>query len=280
MSEAAIEFSCCTIPQLPPIPRAAAAWYAAIARPSNAPGLIDLVYGHPADQPLPPESISLLKGKFWPNGSKLSVAFKGGNTDVNAKVLQYASMWSKWANIDFVGVNPTSQWDILVGYDQPGYWSYIGTDSRFASRQGEQSLNLQGFDSQPMPDSEWSRVVCHEVGHALGALHEQQRPEAVARLDREACYRYFGQTQGWSREEIDQQILTPMDMSQVLASTEDDTSVMMYSFPGKLTIDHKPIVGGAKINELDGQTMARAYPGRGAPHPEIDDLLRKIIASM
>jgi hypothetical protein len=268
-----LEFSCCATRRLPGPLHLEAAWAAAVARPENAPGLVAMAYSLPHDEPLPPQSITFLKGKFWPNGTRLKVAFSGGNSATNAKVLRYAAMWSKYANIDFLDVGTGDAWDVLVGYGQLGYWSMVGTDSRFARQQGGTSLNLQGFDSGRMPESEWSRVVCHEFGHALGALHEQARPEVVARLDPSACYSYFLRTQGWSRQTVDDQILSPLDPGTTVESVEDDTSIMMYNFPKEVTKDHRPIAGGTKINELDGQTIALVYPGRGPVHPAFPSFL-------
>lgn len=273
LPEATPEFACCTTRRLPPQLDLGAAWSAAVARPENAPGLVEMAYGLPHDSVLPPESITFLKSKFWPNGSRLRVAFSGGSAAVNAKVLQYASLWSKYANIDFVDVGPADAWDILVGYSQPGYWSLIGTDSPYARRQGGPSLNLQGFDSGRVPESEWSRVVCHEFGHALGAMHEQMRPEVTARLDADACYAYFARTQGWDRAMVDAQILTPLDIGTTVFSPEDDTSIMMYAFPAEVTRDRRPIVGGDHINDLDGRTIGLVYPGRGAVHPALPSFL-------
>jgi hypothetical protein len=71
MNGALPEFACCALPEVPRDRRLEAAWHAACIRPANAPGLVDLAYDHPADEPLPPESITLLRAKFWPVGSVL-----------------------------------------------------------------------------------------------------------------------------------------------------------------------------------------------------------------
>jgi hypothetical protein len=268
------EFVCCACPELPDDLRLGAAWEAVVMRPSNAPDLIDIAYSHPHRGNLPPEAITLLKSKFWPNGSILRVAFLVAgreNRALNDRVLQFANLWGQYANVSFTrwtrGGPPP---DIVVSYHFEGYWSYVGTDCRAIARQGQPTLNLQGFDTGRMPDSEWYRVVCHEVAHALGALHEQCRPEIVERIDPAACYDYFGRTQGWDRAMIDAQIRTPLRMTgDVLASPVEETSIMEYALPAEIMKDRKPVVGGTKITQLDAQWMARAYPGRGDLHPHL-----------
>lgn len=41
------------------------------------------------------------------------------------------------------------------------------------------------------PDQEYSRVVLHEFGHALGAIHEHQHPEAAIPWDKPKVYEYY-----------------------------------------------------------------------------------------
>jgi len=266
------EFACCSCPEPPADLRLEAAWHAACVRPENAPGLVDLAYTHPHDDVLPPGAITLVRSKFWPVGSVLKVAFRAGNLPASpmAEILQFMNLWSKYANISFVRWSQGQTPDIVVAFDRTGFWSYIGTDCRVMAARGETTMNLEGFDTGDMPISEYYRVICHETGHALGALHEQCRPEVVKRLDPAKTYAFMEQTQGWSEEMIDQQILTPLDMTgDILASPEEDTSIMMYQFPASITTDGAPIVGGSKITARDGRWMARAYPGRGEIHPHL-----------
>jgi hypothetical protein len=207
----------------------------------------------------------MLRGSYWPNGSRIRVAFRGGSPDINQHVIEHANAWSRWANICFVPAASMGECDVLVGYDQPGYWSLIGPAPQVA-RSGQTTVNLQGFDSGRMPESEWTRVVRHEFGHTLGAEHEQQRPEVVARLDPAKCYAYFAATQGWDRATVDAQILAPLDMAAMdETASEDDRSIMMYWFDGRLTKDGQPIVGGADIDESDRKFIATIYPKPAPP---------------
>lgn len=40
-------------------------------------------------------------GRFWENGRTLKVRFLGGNDFVHQKVIKYAQVWEKYANIHF-----------------------------------------------------------------------------------------------------------------------------------------------------------------------------------
>jgi hypothetical protein len=215
------------------------------------------------------DGLAMLRGSYWPLGYAVKVAFLGGSTETQDRVMAHARRWSQYGELDFVAVaaaRTSGAFDVLVGFDQQGYWSMIGTGSRQVAGQGQQTLNLQGFDSRLMPESEWTRVVVHEFGHACGNLHEQQRPEVVAMLDARAVIAEFERTQGWSAQEIRDQILTPFDPSTVDETpTPDLLSIMMYSFDASLTLDHRPIVGGSDITDADKILFSKVYPGRWTP---------------
>jgi hypothetical protein len=204
------------------------------------------------------------RGKFWPNGSAVLVEFLGGSAEVQARTLRELNAWAEFANIDFVQVGAGQGW-IRISYDQPGYWSMIGTDALYA-RPGEPTLNLEGFDRWYFPDSEWRRVVRHEGGHAIGFIHEHERPELLARLNRPAVIQFYWQTQHWTQDRTVEQVFTPPP-GDIVGSPADQRSIMAYNFPPWLTLDGKGIAGGDDFSSLDRLFAAQVYPGRGSPSP-------------
>lgn len=217
---------------------------------------------------LDPGRLALLVGQYWgSDGVKLDVYFMDtGDATLQAKILSYANLWSKYANIRFMQSNdPTARVRVARTPGQ-GYYSYIGTDILHIPT-SQPTLNLDRFTLKT-PESEYNRVVPHEFGHTAGFPHEHSRAEVIALLDRQKVYAYFEATQGWSQRDIDAQILTPLRPGSFRATNAPDTSsVMCYSFPGALTLSGQPIPGGAGIDATDGAFAALMYPLPAPPPP-------------
>lgn len=214
--------------------------------------------------PLPPERIAVFTGKRWQPGTTLTVGFlEPVDSSLQNLILSHMSAWSSRANIKFAlsQSNPT----IRITLQGDGYWSYIGTDL-LSIPASEPTMSLQGWSLQ-MPDSECRRVIRHETGHSLGSPHEHARPAIVALLDPAKTTAYFEATQGWSADVIAQQILTPLDESQLMGTTPEQDSIMCYQFPGQCTVSGQPIPGGNDITEDDYAFMASIYPGVTPPTP-------------
>jgi hypothetical protein len=102
------------------------------------------------------------------------------------------------------------------------------------------------------------------------------------RLDRKKTYAYFLATQGWSKWDVDAQVLTPLAAGSIMGTPEDETSIMCYQLPGSITKDGRPIVGGLDINATDFAFNGKIYPkhaaasasatGNGDDWPEEDDV--------
>src|SRR5262249_10693156 len=138
----------------------------------------------------------------------------------------------------------------------------LGTDVLLIKR-NRPTMNLEAF-TMTTPDSEFFRVVRHETGHTLGFPHEHMRGEIIQRLDREKVIAKFMRTQGWTRQEVIDQVLTPLEDSSILGTaTADATSIMCYQIDGDVTLDGEPIPGGPDINDLAFEFAASVYPKPG-----------------
>jgi len=120
-------------------------------------------------------------------------------------------------------------------------------------------MNLESF-TMKTADSEFHRVVRHETGHTLGFPHEHMRLELVKKIDEAKAIKFFGDTQGWSPDEVRAQVLTPIEQSSLLGTKVDARSIMCYQIPGAITKDGKPILGGTDIDKKDYAFAASIYP--------------------
>jgi hypothetical protein len=189
---------------------------------------------------------------------RLSVGFMDNPpVDLRARILMHMNAWGQSANVQFTESATDPQ--VRISRAPGGYWSYLGTDILLIDK-ARQTMNLEGFTMQT-PDSEFYRVVRHETGHTLGCPHEHMRAELVAQIDPEKAIAYYGASQGWSADQVQAQVLTPLDSASLWATAESDRqSIMCYQVPGSLTKTGQPILGGTDIDQLDYDFMAKVYP--------------------
>jgi hypothetical protein len=256
----------CTIRELPKELRIAAAETAFSENPANRPDPMRVLafLGAHDDVADLPDHMAFLSTKFWGNkGAKLGVAFMDTqDSTLKNKILAYMNLWNANpqypVNVEFKEAS-LGMAQIRIARQSSGYWSFLGVDALHIPV-NEPTMNFQGF-TVSTSESEYMRVVPHEAAHGLGAVHEHARAEIIKKLDFEMVIAEFSRSQGWSREEVIQQILTPIPESRLLASsTTDEDSIMTYTFSGRVTKDRKPIVGGSKITQNDYAQMSKVYP--------------------
>jgi hypothetical protein len=209
---------------------------------------------------IPPEHLALLTGKRWPaSGVRLTVGFLDSPPDdLKARLLSHMNAWSQFANVRLVETSSNPQVRVARTAGK-GYWSYLGTDI-LSIPADQQTMNLDSF-TMSTADSEFHRVVRHETGHTLGFPHEHTRSDIVNRIDREKAIAYFMRTQGWSRDQVIAQVLTPLDNSALIATAHaDPTSIMCYWLPASIMTDGVAVTGGTDIDSLDAQFAAQLYP--------------------
>ncbi|HEY0405348.1 MAG TPA: M12 family metallopeptidase [Pyrinomonadaceae bacterium] len=251
----------CTLKSLPKRLLVKAAQNAVEINPVNAPMFGPLgqsALGGVISEPL---SIAVLTSKYWgPTPRRLTVSFmESAPSELRARIVSHMNAWAKTGGISFAQTQGTG--NVRISRGGGGFWSYLGTDIRLIP-QNRQTMNLQGF-TMNTPESEYRRVVRHETGHTLGYPHEHMRRELVARIDPQKAYDFFLRTQGWDRQTVDQQVLTPLNDLSILGTPPDQTSIMCYQLPGSITRDGRPITGGVDINQTDFAFNGRIYPKFG-----------------
>jgi hypothetical protein len=204
-----------------------------------------------------PLSMALITGKKWKNGRTLHARFLEGNPAVQAKVKKHAVEWCDYANLGIVfDDNPNPE--IRITFANTGSWSFIGTDC-LSIDSGKATMNY-GWLKPDSPEEEYSRVVLHEFGHALGCIHEHQHPGASIPWDREAAYRYYQRTNGWDRAKVDRNVFQRYDQSQTQLSQFDKDSIMEYPVDESLTLGSFSIGWNRRLSDTDKTFMAACYP--------------------
>jgi hypothetical protein len=210
----------------------------------------------------PVTRMAIVTLKKWPDGSTLKCRFLDGDSKQRKKVEEKAHFWEEYANISFKFVR-TADEQIRISFSaDPGSWSAVGTDAlveRYFPKH-EPTMNF-GWLRDDTDDTEYERVVVHEFGHALGAIHEHQQPRAKLKWNIPEVYRVFsGPPNYWSKEDIDFNILQRYSKTQTNSTSFDRNSIMLYAFPGSLFTDGKGTRENAHLSARDKTFIARMYP--------------------
>jgi serralysin len=203
--------------------------------------------------------LAILRFKAWTPGRTLNVSFLDGKAVIQDKVIDYAKEWTRYANIR-LKFNGTTQADIRISFKQKGSWSHIGRDA-LAIPKHKPTMNF-GWLTETTDDDEYSRVVIHEFGHALGCVHEHQNPSGKIKWNKPAVYNYFrGPPNNWTKEDVDHNLFERYSKNITNYTALDPKSIMLYPIPAEFTLDNKAIGGNNnKLSKMDKQFIARQYP--------------------
>lgn len=207
--------------------------------------------------------LAFWKPKLWQPGQLLTFNFLGDRYECPEshldKIESIAMRWTQYANIELTRVADKSKATIRIGFDPgSGSWSYIGKDCLTISRL-KPTMNYGWFDDKTTSE-EMTRVVLHEFGHALGAIHEHQSPSGEVPWDREAVYAYYQKACGWDKKLVDINIFETYRRNMMLATEIDKRSIMMYPIPQELTIGDYEVGWNNDLSDGDKAWARTAYP--------------------
>ena len=111
-------------------------------------------------------------------------------------------------------------------------------------------------------DDEYSRVVLHEFGHALGLVHEHQSPASGIRWNRDAVIADLsGPPNKWDLATIQHNIFDRYTAATVTNFTQfDPMSIMLYAFPAHWTLDAVGLPTNSVLSTMDKAFVAQQYP--------------------
>jgi hypothetical protein len=153
---------------------------------------------------------------------------------VKAKIQQFANEWSEFANISFSFID-SGDADIRIDCNDKGFSnSYIGTSSKRLSQE-QPTMNF-GWFTDSTDDTEFSRTVVHEFGHAIGLAHEQASPVSNIPWNKPFVYDYYMKTYGWDQGMVDGNVFSTISQDETSESPFDRTSIMQVTHLQSMTI--------------------------------------------
>lgn len=211
--------------------------------------------------PVHPLEMALATPKRWNTGRKLRIKFLDGTAKQKKQVQKYAEQWLPYANIG-LDFNGGANAEIRISFRQPGSWSALGTDSLLTNAfpKNEPTMNY-GWLRDDSAENEWRRVVLHEFGHALSAIHEHQNPKSGIKWNLNEVYRVFsGPPNSWSKATIDFNVVQKYSVDQLNATDFDAKSIMLYAFPAALIASGRATRNNNNLSEQDKKFIGEMYP--------------------
>ena len=201
-----------------------------------------------------PLQLAVDKESQWTT-REVTYQFVDDDFTLQSEIRKAFDEWHPHTGLDFRQVS--SGGSIKIAFRNQGYWSYVGMYSVDSGK--PITLNIQ-----PGNVGEYRRATLHEVGHALGAIHEHQAPSAAnIPWDVGALNNYYNTHFGWTPQDVQEQVIN-LYQGNVSNSAFDNTSIMVYVIPREVLLpgaDPKFIVPtfNQELSLTDKNFMRQTY---------------------
>jgi hypothetical protein len=207
--------------------------------------------------------MALVNSKKWQPSATLKCRFLDGSARMKKKVEAVAHQWEKFESAKFKFVTSGPAEVRISFFADSGSWSAVGRDALNAQYfpLHQPTMNY-GWLRDDTSDAEYSRVVLHEFGHALGCIHEHQSPKFNRVWNEQAVMQAFqGPPNFWSPDDIRSNVLDKYSSRGIKATDYDPKSIMLYAFDGSLFKDGKgPTNTNGKLSTKDRKMIKSMYP--------------------
>jgi hypothetical protein len=190
------------------------------------------------------------------------------------RVIGRAREWTKYINVKFDVVQNASQANARVRCSRLlGHSSHVGIDAARETDLSKPTMTLGFSDLVDFRAQEKHNdfVVLHEVGHALGFIHEHNRRDAPHDFKTAETIAYFAR-RGLNAAQVQSNIFDRWNRDLIRQSAYDTKSIMHYMFPDEIMVSGHGVPQNYELSQDDVQIARDLYGKRdGEPLPDGKD---------
>lgn len=197
----------------------------------------------------------------WPKGSSITFGFLDGDPALCDRVDGVAREWLQrtGAKLIFERRRKAETAAIRISFRYNGSWSMLGRGC-LSERDGAKPTMNFGWLEPTSTDAEVRGVVLHEVGHALGFIHEHQNPDGGIRWREDVVIKALsGPPNSWPVDQIRQNVLDGFDPRELIGTPFDKDSIMLYPFPAEWTVNGISTHSNGDLSAQDIELARRVY---------------------